>query len=786
MQHCGKFVKPVLLTAAFLALALFPPAPASAVEWEQIGLAGMEVGQVAVSPMNPDRIFATSLSTMYRSTDGGATFDSVYANPNGYNFSDVEISPVSPDFIVAGDVGNALGTNAHVHYSTNGGTDWNVFNTSYFTIQQIALDPVTASNFYVTTEFGFYKRDDLVEEHGGFAVAVCPTNDQLVVLGAGDTLGIGISTDAGASWQYYSEGIPLHTSTRVNEILFHPADCNEIYVLLQTGTNPATQLGVVSTDGGESYTDIAWDFGSPTASLIDPTVGTSGTLFASSNRGVFRYPIDVGAWDDFSLGLGGIGVNGLANVDGTVLYAGTEDGIWNLEYLPSLAIAARRFDDTAGNGNGKPEEGEQIAVSLFLFNALFQAEGVTATIATANPNVTINDAEATIPAIPALATVANDADPFLVTVNTGAPHAEKVAFDLFLTSNAGAFNDTLTFEMFTARGVILLVDDDAGDAYESYYVAALDTLDMTDSLRNSYDRWDVSLYGSTSAVIQAPYSHDPVIWFTGNAASLTLTSEDRTALTGFLDAGKNLLVTGQDIAADIDTTAFLTSYLGIGLSQDTNPDAILNGVPGDPLGAQLPQILTQGAGGAGNQTSRDELAVTDSNIAFPSIMYDTTAATIGGMRVEKGAARCIFLGFGFEAVNNANNPAFVKRTDMMLAMLTYLRHPTAIGDGPADPAGSLPRVMALEQNYPNPFNPETSISFSVPGNEKEVTAVRLSVYNMRGRLVKMLIDRKVEAGRHTVVWDGRDETGRQVSSGIYLYRLDAGDEVAVRKMVVLK
>jgi hypothetical protein len=167
-------------------------------------------------------------------------------------------------------------------------------------------------------------------------------------------------------------------------------------------------------------------------------------------------------------------------------------------------------------------------------------------------------------------------------------------------------------------------------------------------------------------------------------------------------------------------------------------------------------------------------------------MYDTTAATIGGMRVEKGAARCIFLGFGFEAVNNANNPAFVKRTDMMLAMLTYLRHPTAIGDGPADPAGSLPRVMALEQNYPNPFNPETSISFSVPGNEKEVTAVRLSVYNMRGRLVKMLIDRKVEAGRHTVVWDGRDETGRQVSSGIYLYRLDAGDEVAVRKMVVLK
>jgi len=64
--------------------------------------------------------------------------------------------------------------------------------------------------------------------------------------------------------------------------------------------------------------------------------------------------------------------------------------------------------------------------------------------------------------------------------------------------------------------------------------------------------------------------------------------------------------------------------------------------------------------------------------------------------------------------------------------------------------------------------------------------VSLKVYNIRGTLVKTLVDNVREPGRHTVFWDGKDDTGRQVSSGVYFYRMKAGDFVQTRKMVLLK
>lgn len=790
MQRSGKFAKSLMLAVACLSLVLVPLTPVCATEWVQIGFTGMPVGKVAVSPDNPDRIFAVSGTTVYRSTDGGAGFDSVYANPNGYDFTDLRISPVSPDFILVGDEGNVLGSNAHVFYSINGGDNWSQFDFSYYTVQEIAPDPVVASTFYVTTREGAYKRDELIEPNGGNSIVVCPTNNQLLFLGVGSTLGMGISTDAGASWQYYGEGLPLVGTTMVNQIALHPNDCSKIVVLLQTQTNPSIHLGYYSDDGGLTYTDVDWEFKQASEALIDPTVGTGGTVFASSLEGVFRFPLDFMQWSDLSAGLSGasLDVNGLTGLDGEVLYAGTGDGLWRLDYLPALSIAARMFDDSAGNADGKPDGGEQIAVSIYLYNTLFQAAGLTGTIATTDPNVTIDDPDASFPDIPALATLSNGADPFLVTLNSEVPHAERIPFDLYLTSNAGGFNDTLAFDIFPARSVVLIVDDDEGQTYERYYVSTLDTLDMTDSLRNVYDSWDVKRYGPVDGLFRAPWSHEPVIWFTGDAdvTTHTLLPDDQTAVMAFLDAGNNLLLTGKNIAEDLAGSEFLTGYLGIDWVAN-HSDAILNGVRGDPVGGRLPGILTQGTMGANNQGStRDELSITLSDIVEPCIMYDTTAATIAGVRIEKGSGRCVFLGFGFEAVNNANSPNYVTRKDMMLAILEWLEVPTGIEDGSGEPTGSLPRVMALEQNYPNPFNPETSISFTVPGGEGDAAPVRLVVYSMRGKLVRTLVDRALGAGRHMVTWNGRDEHGQEVSSGMYFYKLESGEEMVVRKMVVLR
>lgn len=92
---------------------------------------------------------------------------------------------------------------------------------------------------------------------------------------------------------------------------------------------------------------------------------------------------------------------------------------------------------------------------------------------------------------------------------------------------------------------------------------------------------------------------------------------------------------------------------------------------------------------------------------------------------------------------------------------------------------NLPEVFLLAQNYPNPFNPETTIRFALP----EKSQVKLEIYNVLGQKVITLINEEKTAGSYYIKWDGKDMKGRDVSSGIYLYRMTYGNSVQVRKMV---
>ncbi len=106
------------------------------------------------------------------------------------------------------------------------------------------------------------------------------------------------------------------------------------------------------------------------------------------------------------------------------------------------------------------------------------------------------------------------------------------------------------------------------------------------------------------------------------------------------------------------------------------------------------------------------------------------------------------------------------------------------GDGPIDWGfgESLPEEFVLEQNYPNPFNPSTTIRFALP----EASQVSLKIYNARGQLVRTLISGNYESGVHEIRWDARNDLGETVSSGFYFYRMQAGNFVENRKMVLLR
>ena len=93
-----------------------------------------------------------------------------------------------------------------------------------------------------------------------------------------------------------------------------------------------------------------------------------------------------------------------------------------------------------------------------------------------------------------------------------------------------------------------------------------------------------------------------------------------------------------------------------------------------------------------------------------------------------------------------------------------------------------PSDFVLSQNYPNPFNPLTNIQFTLKKNAQ----VKINVYNMLGQKVKTLVNRKMTAGSHIVAWDGQDNNGNKMASGIYYYRLESGSFNKARKMVMLK
>jgi hypothetical protein len=89
----------------------------------------------------------------------------------------------------------------------------------------------------------------------------------------------------------------------------------------------------------------------------------------------------------------------------------------------------------------------------------------------------------------------------------------------------------------------------------------------------------------------------------------------------------------------------------------------------------------------------------------------------------------------------------------------------------------------LYQNYPNPFNPTTTISFTITESTENT---KLVIYNIKGQKVKALLNEKLDAGTHQVIWDGTDSNGDRVGSGIYFYKISTGKYSETKKMILLK
>jgi hypothetical protein len=358
---------------------------------------------------------------------------------------------------------------------------------------------------------------------------------------------------------------------------------------------------------------------------------------------------------------------------------------------------------------------------------------------------------------------------------------------------------------------ILYVDDFSGRGSQPFFDTAFDQLGILDKV----DRFDVRGPSSTvgnslaSRVVDAYQQILPiykkVIWSSGNLDAGLLgdtqvaaeKSDDYALLFTMLD--QSLLDPGVWINGDYNAW----EWDGLSTASPTQlrsayMNFVLTDVDHQGVGMPVSPLIVGAPGGAfDNITGPDSMiayggclginefdvlqpaglsqaeAYYEGNSSYAAILSQTTTNAQGA------TAKMLLSGYSFHYIRDDRPVPVMDRVIHMKKALEFL------GNTTNEPTGVDPSFYrnSLSQNRPNPFNPTTTIEFTV----KERANVQLRIYNVAGQLVRVLVnDAKTPGEVHTATWDGRNDAGQSVSSGVYFYKLVAGSFVQTKKMVLLK
>lgn len=326
-------------------------------------------------------------------------------------------------------------------------------------------------------------------------------------------------------------------------------------------------------------------------------------------------------------------------------------------------------------------------------------------------------------------------------------------------------NKTATeyYAAFCALPSILVLDDDAGATHETYMETALDDAGYPGLV------WDVNAMGWPSAAYLSSFW--AIFWTTADGDGSYIGAEEEQAMADFLDGGGNLFFASMDyLSSRTMPSDFLYDYLHVAGWSSNTSGFTMQGVVGDPISDGMSLGVLGGPFPPSNSDSM--------HMSAPADTMFTAATGNKGLRVEEDGHKVAFIAFPFECVK-VGDPDPNNQKTIVSRAVNWFGPPTSVEGESALPVHRL----VLRQNHPNPFNPTTAISFAVPNGSGDV---EVKVYDVTGRMVKSLVSEPLPAGEHTVVWNGKDEAGRTVASGIYFCRLSVEGESAARKMVLMK
>ena len=402
-----------------------------------------------------------------------------------------------------------------------------------------------------------------------------------------------------------------------------------------------------------------------------------------------------------------------------------------LQFYPEVAVTGTITDGTT-------QAPLLATVELTGLNEYAEFAVTTATDAAGQFSVTVPSGEA-----------------YRVVVHASAPYPDQVVVDSVFVPASGQ-----SVQLGLAEAQVLLVDDDAGDSYETHYQESLDRLGTR---RRTFALADSAALPSD--VLTAFTAPPVIVWMTGDDTADAMTADERTLVMNHLTAGGSAIITGQNIAEYSDSAdQLLEKTLGIRWTGNA-PSLLVVGFAGDPIGTGVSYSFS---GGAGNQLSKDRFEFVPGSSGSPTktlyhkFLGSDTTMLAGARIVGPGEAwTATFFGFGLEGLAG-------DRIDSLLARsLRFFEQTVTSADGSGQVRAPL--AFELSQNYPNPFNPSTTIQFSLPAR----ATVTLTIFDVSGRQVRSILNEDREAGSHTVVWDARDNRGQEVSSGVYFYRLEA-------------
>jgi len=364
---------------------------------------------------------------------------------------------------------------------------------------------------------------------------------------------------------------------------------------------------------------------------------------------------------------------------------------------------------------------------------------------------------------------------------------------------------------------ILFINDFGGRGGENEWYTALSHIGLLPG--EDYDLYHVNgpssgegngIGGRAGGPMLTGYTH--ILYTCGNLGRYTISNgdyyvdpgNDVATLTHWLDqGGKDMFLTGDDLASDLDqsgqaTQSFLLDMMGLSvvtrnvrpsIGNQTTP--LVKPIPGNPVFPHFSGLQDWIAfGGCAQINSFDGVIPVGAGQRLaefedPQGMgYNFSAATLNILNPGPEQSRVISMPVDLMYVyTNPHAPGhpLPARVQLLREVLEFFDFGLMI----VDPSGvdDLPNITFAASIYPNPFNPVTTIKYSLPraGN------LKLNIYNVRGQLVKTLIEALRPAGAdQTVFWDGTDNLGSAAASGLYFYEVRAAGEIIRGKMTLLK